>query len=226
MASPNEEASNPTPSSQSPPNDRFTTHWKGPTDPLALDYQAAHPGISFFGGKGVRKLGPDFFIVDGMGAPDLRSLRAANLASDAEVRARHAADPEFDTGTSLVNFNWLTATRGEKLRTSVAHRNAYRAKLDRAREKLEYAKHVVEGTDTLPVGLELETAQMDVLLLEKMLDCVDELERLCLAETELGWDWKRGIEEQKQVRQKQKKICQLLSDDLQLTQADLEHEQR
>jgi len=41
-----------------------------------------------------------------------------------------------------------------------------------------------------------EKAQRDVECLERMLKLVEELNGLFLQETEEGWYWKRGIEEQ------------------------------
>jgi hypothetical protein len=90
--------------------DRFTTTWSGPYDPDATDYAKMHPGLNYWHPNGT---------------VNVDVLQHANRSSDREYQARHEADSDIDTGTSLVTggrkgipllvSSWSTSPRGEKL---------------------------------------------------------------------------------------------------------------
>ncbi|KUJ14987.1 uncharacterized protein LY89DRAFT_751637 [Mollisia scopiformis] len=123
----NEPQSNLTSFQEEEIEEQFTTWWRGPDDPDAVAY-ASRKGISFYevdnsdgdndtilelGGATPIDIGP---LNSRQFSPD--KFRAANLASDAEERARHGADHQLTTGQDIVQRrNWETAPPGEKLRT-------------------------------------------------------------------------------------------------------------
>jgi hypothetical protein len=186
--------------------DRFTTYWSGPYDDRTMEYAARH-GISYDIGAGsVIQLGPGMYINRG-GGTDLEALRRANRASDAETRALHAQDTEISTGTSVFTANrdrWIDCTRGCKFRTTANERRSYSEYLTWIiNRKVEL--HDILGT--LP-GKEPETTQFfyvdeAISLARRALDLVRELEVKVEDETEPGWEWEKGIDEQKEVRARQ-----------------------
>ncbi|KAG4422797.1 hypothetical protein IFR04_004019 [Cadophora malorum] len=98
-------------------NDRWTVHLSGPDDPRAVEYAQKHSvSYNLLGQPGV----PDLQAVPGHPG----SFFAANRAFDAENRQRALIDTDLHTGIGITT-SFATATRGEKLRTSAQHRDAY-----------------------------------------------------------------------------------------------------
>ncbi|KAE8450769.1 hypothetical protein EG329_005682 [Mollisiaceae sp. DMI_Dod_QoI] len=202
----------------STPEDRFTTHWGDPYhDQQALEY-AARKGISYFGNQSfVLKIGsqtgafvPTYF--NSINGPfDSDAYQAANRASDAEIQARHQADPERATGTSIVEDGWDKATRGCKLRTSDHHRATYEEDVASGTlRQEEYGERARQDPDDADTFIKLLGWKSSIVVNQKMLDMVDRLEQLVVEETQPGWNWRTGIEAQMRIRREQAKLAVLL----------------
>lgn len=188
--------------------DRFRTYWTGPYHRVALRWATEH-GISFEGsGNEDIQLGRGaFFSIGGIPSaddPPPADLRIENDKYDDEVRARHATDTDLNTGTSdVTETNWSDKTRGEKLRECRFYVETY----DRILCIAEARKQALrENIDTNP---EAENAYENrclpiieeyAAMLRRLTGLMKDLESLVQQEVEDGWDWERGIEEQKAVR--------------------------
>jgi len=146
---------------------RFTKITRtGPYHPDALKYQSQNSHINY---------------EDEFGNSDINLIRDANQAHNADMRARHAADPDMNTGTHMVDYDWRTATHGAKPRPNGLHlhRLLYEEQLDIAKQRRDAArvKKEEQGDDvTDEVKTAFERAQKDVEGSEKMLELVEELD--------------------------------------------------
>ncbi|KAE8444961.1 hypothetical protein EG329_014088 [Mollisiaceae sp. DMI_Dod_QoI] len=206
------------PDSHSSPDDevedRFTTYWGGEFDQDALAY-AARMGISYQSHGGlVIPTGIGYAVVSDLESSfDWRAFRAANRASDDEERARHAADPNGDTGHSLVGPIWANSTRGEKMRTNHLHILKYQKQLEEVEKRIKVLKNELATAvdEDGEKRKELEGFESDVGLLEEMLKLTQDLEDLVYDETKDGWDWAEGLAKQKAVREEQNDVYQRFS---------------
>jgi len=127
------------------------------------------------------------------------------------MRARHLADLALFTRVNYVHTDggcWRYTTRGKKLRTCREHQRLYREKF----VMVETRKRRLEedlGRDSVGEGLRKE--REDIVALRLMLALVERLEGGILRETEGGWDWRVGYDEQYAVSDQQTTIAESLS---------------
>lgn len=200
--------SNPTTTSEEPPEDRFRTHWTGPHHPKAIAWAVAHDiGYDFNGNDRYIRMGPGAYShhqVSGRGT-DLGRLRDANDDYDDLVREIHANDQELGDGTKLVGgVEWYQATRGMKLRTlelwKLTNENVHRLWTD-AVVALENEIKSLSGEDQKRATSngELDELREDVIKVGTVLDLINRAHHLVLEEAEEGWNWKAGIKAQEDV---------------------------
>ena len=139
-------------------------------------------------------------------------LRAANKASDAETRARHAAEYERDTGTWKFKPSWRDATRGAKLRSIDNIRTACQENVTALKKKLLKVKKAAkeQHLNMTPFFSDVKSTAR-IRLQKKQLELCDHMEQLILAEINEGWDWRTGIKEQMAIRKQQDRIVELLN---------------
>lgn len=201
-------SANPVDGSSKPPQDRFTTLWTGVTDDRAIKYAAKH-GNSW-------GLGRMHVIGDDPGSPlgfswktsgwfNEDAFRAANKASDTEIRNRHQADTELDTGTTECPDSWEDATRGEKLRYLARQT----AQLEPSNKYLEeemfnVKAEVEEEPFNMPDFFDSVKLAATLSVGKKLLEIFEHLNQLVVEEASPGWDWKAGLEEQMEFMGKTK----------------------
>ncbi|PVH70841.1 hypothetical protein DL98DRAFT_540515 [Cadophora sp. DSE1049] len=150
-----------------------------------------------------------------MGPTDWNALRAANLASDGELRQRARVDTDLHTGVGITS-SFATATHGEKLRTSAEHREAYQKDDQECRLLVEMVTvdlaKCSEAEVEKKAGLQLriDWACHRIAQIKEMLKMIDELEQLVLDEAKPDWDWKAGIGAQLEIRKSQHTLQQLM----------------
>lgn len=140
------------------------------------------------------------------GATDMPALRLANSRSNAEQRARHAADPDMNTGHTFIHTTWKTGTRGEKLRTNHHHQLRYTAQLGEMKKRVEALKARLKRKKNAKKEKELAPMKADVALLERMLVLCARFHQMLLNETNDDWYWEEGLEDQKLLRCEQNDI--------------------
>jgi hypothetical protein len=117
----------------------------------------------------------------------MQKLYDANQEHADEVRAKHVRD-------IFVDGYWELATRGEKLRTCVAHRPIYTSKQTTRTTKKQQLESVLKDNLSFPKSAkQLQNVNNNIKNLHKIQFLIDEFEQMALEDLNQNWDWKTTI---------------------------------
>ncbi|KAG4441503.1 hypothetical protein IFR05_003030 [Cadophora sp. M221] len=145
-------------------------------------------------------------VTIGGGPLIVHELRRANAFYNYLTELRHLRDWNHDTGTEVLKFKqakWYLATRGERLRTLSHQAELWYSEArdgDLRVRFLEVALQRAVGREIFHARMALCEARVDRVLYCAILDTIGQVERMLGDEEEEGWDWKVGLREQWDAR--------------------------